>query len=108
MLLILYQSARCLHGRMNPLKGKAYTNLFSHYRPVGDPAWFHKENPPGSTEPLMHVGQCRLEKGPDGVEVPSCDNADVSSMPYLSPQLETLDHEGDLFRYWEKVVLNKV
>ena len=33
------QSARCLHGRMASLKGASYSNIFSHYRPVGDPAW---------------------------------------------------------------------
>jgi len=37
--VVFYESARCLHGRMAPLHGFSYSNIFSHYRPVGDPAW---------------------------------------------------------------------
>jgi prolyl 4-hydroxylase len=31
--MILYESARLVHGRPHPLKGDAYYNLFVHYRP---------------------------------------------------------------------------
>lgn len=31
---LLYESARCPHGRPTPLKGRAYCSLFVHYQPV--------------------------------------------------------------------------
>ena len=30
--IVYYESARCLHARMNPLQGGVYVNLFAHYR----------------------------------------------------------------------------
>ena len=32
--MLFYESAKCIHGRPRPLKGKWYTSLFVHYRPV--------------------------------------------------------------------------
>eukprot|EP01036_Dinobryon_divergens_P044116 gene44116-58835_t len=46
--VVYYESARCLHGRMTPLDGDYFVNIFTHYRPVGDPEWFLKPNPPGT------------------------------------------------------------
>ena len=37
---LLYESARCMHGRPVPLRGAEYTNVFTHYRPAGNPNWF--------------------------------------------------------------------
>jgi hypothetical protein len=37
--MVFYESARCMHGRPEPLKGAYYVNLFAHYRPAGDPKW---------------------------------------------------------------------
>jgi len=37
---LLYESARCMHGRPIPLRGKEYSNIFVHYRPVRNPRWF--------------------------------------------------------------------
>eukprot|EP00978_Attheya_sp_CCMP212_P003070 scaffold6251_cov52-Attheya_sp.AAC.8 len=54
-----YESAKCLHGRNRPLPGGSYVNLFARYRPKGDPQWFEKENPEGTPEPLIDVGECR-------------------------------------------------
>jgi len=31
--VILYESAKCAHGRIKPLKGDYYSNLFIHFRP---------------------------------------------------------------------------
>ena len=31
--IVYYESAKCLHGRMAPLQGGFYVNLFAHYRP---------------------------------------------------------------------------
>ena len=32
-----------MHGRPAPLIGDHFANLFAHYRPAGDPAWFKEE-----------------------------------------------------------------
>jgi len=32
--MLLYESAKCTHGRPLPFKGDYYTSLFTHYRPV--------------------------------------------------------------------------
>jgi hypothetical protein len=37
--MLFYESARCLHGRMKPLKGKYYGSLFVHYQPVNKQLW---------------------------------------------------------------------
>ncbi len=34
--MLLYESARLLHGRKTPLNGKFYCNLFVHFKPVSD------------------------------------------------------------------------
>ena len=41
---------------MAPLEGDYYVNLFTHYRPTGDPEWFSKPNPPETAEPLLDIG----------------------------------------------------
>merc|ERR1711991_970982 len=80
----IYDFARCLHGRMMPLNGSYYVNLFTHYRPVGDPDWFRKENPAGTPQQLIDVGECRVEE--DGKST-SCAKQNLET---LSPQLESL------------------
>ena len=94
--IVYYESARCLHGRMMPLNGSYYVNLFTHYRPVGDPDWFRKENPAGTPQQLIDVGECRVEE--DGKST-SCAKQNLET---LSPQLESLYGPLDLFKYWEK------
>ena len=46
--MLLYESARLVHGRPTPLDGAAYTNLFVHFKPkagwdpytdLSDPRW---------------------------------------------------------------------
>lgn len=92
--IVYYESARCLHGRMKPLRGSHYANIFAHYRPVGDPEWFLKPNPPGTPKQLLDIGECT--KG----HPPVCTKA---SLPYLSPELEVVQSGNDLMTYWEKV-----
>ena len=41
--MLLYESARCMHGRPTRLHGQEYINIFTHYRPVGKPHWFKDE-----------------------------------------------------------------
>eukprot|EP00605_Chrysophyceae_sp_TOSAG23-4_P000032 GSChrysophyteH1.ASY1.ANO1.33.1 assembled CDS len=53
--IVYYESARCLHGRMAPLQGSAYVNLFAHYRPIDNPKWYLEENPEGTPEQCLDV-----------------------------------------------------
>lgn len=97
--VVYYESARCLHGRMRPLNGSRYVNIFSHYRPVGDDRWYQKPNPPGTPEPLINIGTCVLDQESAS---PTCEGA---HLPTLSPSLETLKDGSDLFKWWQKVSL---
>eukprot|EP01039_Chlorochromonas_danica_P000783 gene783-850_t len=90
--IVFYESARCLHGRMQPLQGDYYVNLFSHYRPVGDPSWFLKPNPPGNVEPALEIGECKR----DGQKV-HCSGHEVDT---ISPKLQTLQGPQDLYDFW--------
>jgi len=103
--IVYYESARCLHGRNKPLKGEGsyYVNLFTHYRPVGDPKWFEKPNPEGTPEPLIDVGDCRLEGSINdvGVGAAKCDDDNIGQ--YLSPSLFTATSGEDLFNWWKSV-----
>ncbi len=38
--VVYYESAKALHGYNTPLEGGYYTNVFTHYRPIGDPDLF--------------------------------------------------------------------
>lgn len=63
--IVYYESAKALHGRNSPLAGGFYANLFTHYRPIGDPDWYKKENPEGTPSPLIDVGKCELVGKPN-------------------------------------------
>jgi len=39
--MILYESAKVLHGRMKPFKGRFYDNVFVHFKPSR--IWYDKE-----------------------------------------------------------------
>ncbi len=93
--IVYYESARCLHGRMQPLEGAFYVNLFAHYRPVGDPQWFLKKNPEEAPKQLLDLGECTT----NGTAV-QCSHV---TPQFLSPHLDTLRHADDLYRFWEKV-----
>ena len=101
--IVYYESAKCLHARNRPLKGEGsyYVNLFTHYRPTtisgrGDPKWFDKPNPAGTPEPLIDVGECRLEGS-----IAKCDDSNIGQ--YLSPSLFTATSGEDLFNWWKSV-----
>mmetsp|Transcript_14079 Transcript_14079/g.17898 ORF Transcript_14079/g.17898 Transcript_14079/m.17898 type:complete len:520 (-) Transcript_14079:114-1673(-) len=101
--IVYYESAKCLHGRNTPLKGGFYTNLFAHYRPKGDAQWFTRENPPGTPEPLIDVGECRLVGKSDQYSqgAVKCDNDAIG--PHLSPSMFTATSGNDLFKWWKGV-----
>jgi len=37
--MLFYESAKCLHGRMQEFKGKYYGSIFLHYKPVDESIW---------------------------------------------------------------------
>ena len=78
-----------------PLEGEFYVNLFAHYRPVGDPEWFLKENPEETPIPVSDLGECQSNGS-----VVSC-TGDIHA-PFLSPKLDTLRGPNDLFKFWER------
>jgi len=94
--IVYYESARCLHGRMRPLNGEFYVNLFAHYRPIGDPEWFLKDNPADGPAPLLDIGACAAD-GNRSV----CDGGAAARVPFLSPRLDTLRGPTDLYKYWQ-------
>ena len=91
--IVYYESARCLHGRVRPLDGGYYVNLFAHYRPNGDPEWFLKPNPPGTPAPALDIGTCTS----DGTVVTCTGGYET---PYLSPSLATLTGPHDMYQHW--------
>lgn len=84
--IVYYESAKCLHGRNKPLNGDFYVNLFVHYRPVDDPMWFTRSNPPGTPEPVTDFST------PEASKVP---------VPFLHPTEKLFGYE-DLFNWWLK------
>ena len=119
--VVYYESAKCLHGRNRPLMGENayYVNLFTHYRPVGDPEWFEKDNLPGTPEPVLEdettttkdgaAASCRLETvrttelegGSLGlIETVRCDDERLG--PYVSPSLFQAKSADDLIQWWRQ------
>uniref|UniRef100_A0A7S2HI77 Fe2OG dioxygenase domain-containing protein n=1 Tax=Helicotheca tamesis TaxID=374047 RepID=A0A7S2HI77_9STRA len=101
--IVYYESAKCLHGRNTPLQGGFYTNLFAHYRPVGDSEWYLRDNPPGTPEPLIDVGECRLVGEIDQYSqgAVQCDDDGIGL--HLSPSMFTATSGDDLFDWWKRV-----
>jgi len=101
--IVYYESAKSLHGRNTPLAGGYYANIFTHYRPIGDPAWYQKENPEGTPEPLIDVGKCELvgKKDEYSQGAVKCENDAIG--PHLSPKMITLDSGEGLYQHWLSV-----
>lgn len=103
--IVYYESAKCLHGRNTPLHGEGayYVNMFSHYRPVGDAAWYTRPNPEGTPEPLLDVGECRLVGSADQYSRGAVKCEDPAIGPHLSPSMARATSGDDLHRWWESV-----
>eukprot|EP00567_Pseudictyota_dubia_P003424 CAMPEP_0197435174 /NCGR_PEP_ID=MMETSP1175-20131217/2804_1 /TAXON_ID=1003142 /ORGANISM="Triceratium dubium, Strain CCMP147" /LENGTH=518 /DNA_ID=CAMNT_0042964137 /DNA_START=43 /DNA_END=1599 /DNA_ORIENTATION=- len=103
--IVYYESAKCLHGRNRPLRGEGayYVNMFSHYRPVGDPEWYTRPNPAGTPEPLIDIGDCHLEGSADQYSQGAVKCDDSSIGPHLSPSMAKLSGWEDLYDWWKKV-----
>jgi hypothetical protein len=37
--MLLYESAKCLHGRPQPFEGDGYSNIFLHFQPTDPGDW---------------------------------------------------------------------
>uniref|UniRef100_A0A7S2A823 Uncharacterized protein n=1 Tax=Trieres chinensis TaxID=1514140 RepID=A0A7S2A823_TRICV len=103
--IVYYESAKCLHGRNTPLTGNGayYTNVFSHYRPTGDPEWYLRDNPDGTPDPLIDVGECELVGPPDAYSSGSVQCDDPRIGLHLSPSMFTAKSGEDLFHWWQRV-----
>jgi hypothetical protein len=117
---------------MAPLKSGTYTNIFSHYRPVGDSLWYTKPNPPETPAPILDLDTAFLARemrcsNPDseGLRVTPQSCTALSSeetiassqqsyeerkelwlkrtMPYLSRETEPITGGEGLFEHWKKV-----
>jgi len=101
--IVYYESAKALHGRNTPLQSGSYCNLFTHYRPIGDPGWYTKDNPEGTPEPLMDVGKCSLTGKIDEYSqgAVTCENSAIG--PHLSPTMFQATSGADLFQWWKSV-----
>lgn len=101
--IVYYESAKALHGRNTPLAGGYYANIFTHYRPIGDPQWYTRENPEGTPEPLMDVGKCELVGKPNEYSsgAVKCENPAIG--PHLSPKMFTAKSGDDLYQWWLNV-----
>jgi len=101
--IVYYESAKALHGRNTPLQSGSYINLFTHYRPLNDPDWWQRDNPEGTPEPLIDVGECKLvgELDQYGQGAVKCDNPAIG--PNLSPTMFKAESGEDLFDWWKRV-----
>ena len=97
--IVYYESARCLHGRMKPLMGGFYVNLFAHYRPTGDPNWFKADSPPDAPAPLMDsaLGDCRTTEK----HTTACSSG--APVPFMALPVERIAGPDDLFSYWQRL-----
>ena len=50
--MVWYESARLIHGRQKPLRGRHYDNIFIHYMPKG--LWY-RHDMSGSEEPVSKI-----------------------------------------------------
>ena len=64
--MLFYESAKCLHGRMQECRGKYYGSIFLHYQPVDDNIWkYEHDDVIASVPPHWRDGVKMIEgKGP--------------------------------------------
>ena len=47
-----------MHGRLKPLQGDFFVNLFAHYRPNGNPNWWRQPNAAPACAETAGDGTC--------------------------------------------------
>ena len=72
-------------------KGDSYVNLFAHYRPLGDPQWYLKDNPNETPEQLHDISS-------SGVSTFVKD----LFRQFVSPSGHTLAGPQSLYEYWSQ------
>jgi len=108
--IVYYESAKNLHSRNRPLTGENayYTNLFTHYRPIGaGDEWYKMDTEPGR-EPLLGVeGTCVVppevvskETEYKGYGRVKCDDPRLGNN--VSPSLHVANSAQDLIDWWER------
>mmetsp|Transcript_23084 Transcript_23084/g.34191 ORF Transcript_23084/g.34191 Transcript_23084/m.34191 type:complete len:599 (+) Transcript_23084:99-1895(+) len=108
--MVYYESAKNLHSRNRPLKGKDafYTNLFTHYRPVGEGDDWYKNPTEAGREPVLEEeGECHVPKEVVSKETEylgygrvKCDDARLGKN--ISPSLFKVEKADDLIAWWER------
>ena len=108
--MVYYESAKNLHSRNRPLVGKDayYTNLFTHYRPVGGGDYWYKEPTEVGRESVLEVeGECHVPKEVVSKETEylgygrvKCDDPRLGKN--ISPSLFKVESANDLIAWWER------
>mmetsp|Transcript_10135 Transcript_10135/g.12299 ORF Transcript_10135/g.12299 Transcript_10135/m.12299 type:complete len:504 (-) Transcript_10135:91-1602(-) len=97
--LVFYESAKCLHARMKPLPGEFYTNLFVHYRPMGDEKWYKKSNPTAAPVPISQEEHDSFVS-----DLPKNDDGTIASIRTGTGgtiiHTPVLQGGQDLYQYW--------
>lgn len=112
--MVFYESAKALHSRNRPLKGKGahYLNLFTHYRPVGEgDEWYLKTTETGREPVLEGEGSCYVPEEVVSKETEhlgygkvKCDDPRLGSN--ISPTLFQLKNADDLIAWWQRTSPN--
>mmetsp|Transcript_1625 Transcript_1625/g.3400 ORF Transcript_1625/g.3400 Transcript_1625/m.3400 type:complete len:556 (-) Transcript_1625:37-1704(-) len=105
--VVYYESAKNLHGRNRPLKGKNgyYVNLFTHYRPVaeGDNWWSNMDAIPRSPPVVEAKGDChldlKLQKLEEQLGHVQCDDKRLGAN--VSPEMAKAYNANDLMAWWQ-------
>ena len=117
--IVFYESARLLHGRISPLRGETFANIFAHYRPLisqiqpsdfspqrEDPLWYTRQNPVGTVEPMEQYEESRNRSrarssmkggGGRGVE----ERHDEFRFTDISSSGTSFDFNEGLLRLWD-------
>ena len=108
--MVYYESAKNLHSRNRPLVGKDafYTNLFTHYRPVGEgDNWYKNPTEVGRESVLEVEGECHVPKEVVSKETEylgygrvKCDDPRLGKN--ISPSLFKVESANDLIAWWER------
>mmetsp|Transcript_50578 Transcript_50578/g.100023 ORF Transcript_50578/g.100023 Transcript_50578/m.100023 type:complete len:611 (-) Transcript_50578:128-1960(-) len=97
--LVYYESARCLHSRMQPLHSGTYANLFVHYRPKDDPQWYTKPNPPHTPAPVSAEDHRAALSADPAVEQAALASEMERSATTRPPKGEEDSKEADSFQF---------
>jgi len=105
--VVYYESAKNLHGRNRPLKGKNgyYVNLFTHYRPVndGDDWWHMTDAIPRLPSVTEAEGECHLDNKlqtfGEQLGAVRCDDKRLGTN--ISPAMAKAFNANDLMAWWK-------